>query len=258
MNMKAKKYLGIILSTLFILGCKKAEYGDPVILVTGTEVSPIVKFSVETTPAQFSVTATSTYKATEDMNVTFEFDTTAVARYNAANKTTYYAVPASAVEITNLSTIIKTGGSASTPVNVKVISTSSLIDGRSYLIPITIKNVVGGKMTVLESSRTIFLRIARVINFPALSMNNSTTGTTGSPGTRGRFNATSFFDVANPTMLTNFTVEIKNLVYAFRGGDGNTNPQPIQTLISWGGTGGGTIGLRYGELGNPNNSLQLI
>ena len=257
MNMKAKKYLGLILSSLFILGCKKAEYGDPVILVTGTEVSPIVKFSVETTPAQFSVTATSTYKATEDMNVTFEFDTTAVERYNAANKTTYYAVPASAVNITNLSTIIKTGGSASTPVTVKVISTSSLIDGRSYLIPLTIKNVVGGKMTVLESSRTIFLRIARVINFPALSMNNATAGTTGTPGTRGRFNASALFDT--PVLLPNFTLEIKNLVYAFRGGDGNTNPQPIQTLLSWSNLAENTsIGLRYGELGNPNNSLQLI
>jgi len=255
--MKAKKYLGFILSSLFILGCKKAEYGDPVILVTGTEVSPIVKFSVETTPAQFSVTATSTYKATEDMNVTFEFDTTAVERYNAANKTTYYAVPASAVNITNLSTIIKTGGSASTPVTVKVISTSSLIDGRSYLIPLTIKNVVGGKMTVLESSRTIFLRIARVINFPALSMNNATAGTTGTPGTRGRFNASALFDT--PVLLPNFTLEIKNLVYAFRGGDGNTNPQPIQTLLSWSNLAENTsIGLRYGELGNPNNSLQLI
>jgi len=255
--MKAKKYLGFILSSLFILGCKKAEYGDPVILVTGTEVSLIVKFSVETTPAQFSVTATSTYKATEDMNVTFEFDTTAVERYNAANKTTYYAVPASAVNITNLSTIIKTGGSASTPVTVKVISTSSLIDGRSYLIPLTIKNVVGGKMTVLESSRTIFLRIARVINFPALSMNNATAGTTGTPGTRGRFNASALFDT--PVLLPNFTLEIKNLVYAFRGGDGNTNPQPIQTLLSWSNLAENTsIGLRYGELGNPNNSLQLI
>ena len=255
--MKAKKYLGLILSSLLILGCKKAEYGDPVILVTGTEVSPIVKFSVETTPAQFSVTATSTYKATEDMNVTFEFDTTAVERYNAANKTTYYAVPASAVNITNLSTIIKTGGSASTPVTVKVISTSSLIDGRSYLIPLTIKNVVGGKMTVLESSRTIFLRIARVINFPALSMNNATAGTTGTPGTRGRFNASALFDT--PVLLPNFTLEIKNLVYAFRGGDGNTNPQPIQTLLSWSNLAENTsIGLRYGELGNPNNSLQLI
>jgi hypothetical protein len=191
------------------------------------------------------------------MNVTFEFDTTAVERYNAANKTTYYAVPASAVNITNLSTIIKTGGSASTPVTVKVISTSSLIDGRSYLIPLTIKNVVGGKMTVLESSRTIFLRIARVINFPALSMNNATAGTTGTPGTRGRFNASALFDT--PVLLPNFTLEIKNLVYAFRGGDGNTNPQPIQTLLSWSNLAENTsIGLRYGELGNPNNSLQLI
>jgi len=257
--MKAKIYLGFILSSLFVLSCKKAEFGDPVILVTGTEVSPIVKFSVENTPAQFSVTATSTYKATEDINVTFEFDSAAVKAYNTEHKTTYYTVPKSAVDITNLSTVIKAGGSASTPVTVKVISTSSLIDGRSYLIPLTIRNVSGDKMTVLESSRTIFLRIARVITFPALSMNNATAGTTGTPGTRGRFNASALFDTQNPAMLSNFTVEIKNLVYAFRGGDGNTNPQPIQTLISWTNLAESTtIGLRYGELGNPNNSLQLI
>jgi len=257
--MKAKIYLGLILSSLLVLSCKKAEFGDPVILVTGTEVSPIVKFSVENTPSQFSVTATSTYKATEDMNVEFEFDSAAVARYNTENRTTYYSVPPSAIEITNLSTVIKAGGSASTPVSVKVISTVPLIDGRSYLIPLTIKNVVGGKMTVLESSRTIFLRIARVITFPALSMNNATSGTTGTPGTRGRFNASALFDTQNPVLLPNFTVEIKNLVYAFRGGDGNTNPQPIQTLISWTNLAESTtIGLRYGELGNPNNSLQLI
>ena len=60
-------------------------------------------------------------------------------------------------------------------------------------------------------------------------------------------------------MLANFTVEIKNLVYAFRGGDGNTNPQPIQTLIHWTNLAENTtVGLRYGELGNPNNSLQLF
>jgi len=256
--MKAKIYLGLFLSSLLILSCKKTEFGDPVILATGTEVSPIVKFSVENTPAQYSVTATATHKASEDINVTFELDTAAVTKYNAENKTTYFTVPAAAIEITNLATIIKAGTSSSTPVSVKVISTSPLIDGRSYLIPLTIRSISGKTMTVLESSRTIFLRIARIISFPALSMNNATSGTTGTPGTRGRINATVFFDPAAPVMLPNFTVEIKNLVYAFRGGDGNTNPQPIQTLISWGGTGGGTIGLRYGELGNPNNSLQLI
>src|SRR6202012_4946907 len=96
-----------------------------------------------------------------------------------------------------------------------------------------ITTVKGGNMTVLESSRTIFLRIARIYSFSALSMNNSTSGTTGTPGTRGRFNACALFDNQTAPKLTNFTLEIKNLIYAYRTGDGNTNPQPIQTLIAW-------------------------
>ena len=256
--MKTKIFLGLALLSLCLISCKKAEFGDKIILITGTEVSPIVKFSVENTPAEFSVTATASHKAGEDINVTFALDTAAVEKFNKEHTTSYFTVPSSAVDLSGLSAVIKAGYSASTPVAVKIISTSSLVDGRSYLIPLSIKTITGNDMHVLESSRTIFLRVARIFSFPALSMNNATGPTTGSPGTRGRFNATSLFDPANPTMLPNFTVEIKNLVYAFRGGDGNTNPQPIQTLISWSGTGGGSIGLRYGELGNPNNSLQLI
>lgn len=257
--MKTKIYLLLALVSLTVLSCKKAKFGDPVILVTGTEVSPVVKFSVENTPSEFAVSATATHKASEDINVVFELNPSAVDAYNEFHKTTYYTVPETAIELENLSTVIKAGTASSTPVTVRIISTSSLVDGRSYLIPVSIKSISGDDMTVLEPSRTIFLRIARIISFPALSMNNATAGTTGSPGTRGRFNATALFDPSNPTMLPNFTVEIKNLVYAFRAGDGNTNPQPIQTLISWTNLGESTsIGLRYGELGNPNNSLQLI
>ena len=248
-----------MLLLLFAQGCKKAEFGDPVILVTGTEVSPIVKFTVENTPATYAVTATATHKATEDINITFAFDSEAVAAYNEEHKTSYFAVPEEAIEIDDLSAVIRAGSAASTPVSVKVISTAPLIDGRTYLIPLTIKSVNKGGMTVLESSRTIFLRIARIISFAAVSMNNSTGATTGSPGTRGRFNGAFLFDPQNPERLANFTVEIKNLVYAFRGGDGNTNPQPIQTLAFWTNQWEETtVGLRYGELGNPNNSLQLI
>lgn len=257
--MRTKIYLGLILISLIVQSCKKTSFGDAVILVTGTEVDPIVKFTVENTPAEYAVSATSTHKAPEDINVVFEFDPEAVDKYNTEKNTTYYTVPDGAIEITGLSTVIKAGTSASTPISVKVISTSPLIDGRSYLIPLTIKQVTGGNMSVLESGRTIFLRIARVINFAAVSMNNSTGATTGSPGTRGRFNGAYLFDPANPERLTNFTVEIKNLIYAFRGGDGNTNPQPIQTLVHWNNKWeSGGVGLRYGELGNPTNSLQLI
>ena len=218
--MKTKMYLGLtLLSSLCVLlsvtSCKKADFGKHVILAKGTETSPIVKFAVEDTPSAYSVTATATQKAAEDINVTFEFDPDAVDKFNKEHNTTYYVVPDAAINISDLETVIKAGSSASTPVTVKVISTSPLIDGRSYLIPLTIKSVTGGDMNVLESSRTIFLRIARIISFPALSMNNSTAGTTGSPGTRGRFNACALFDPANPVLLPNFTVEIKNLIICF-------------------------------------------
>jgi len=258
MKRNIKLYLGAVFA-LYAFSCKKAEFGDAAIVITGTEVTPIVKFSVENTPSEYSVTATASYRATEDMHVNFALDTAAVAVYNKQHNTTYYAAPAGAIEVTNLETVIKAGSSTSTPVSVKVISTSPLVDGRSYLIPVTIKSVSGGGMGVIESGRTIFLRIARIISFPALSMNNAQGATSGAPGTRGRFNASYLFNTADAVSLPNFTFEIKNLVYEFRGGDGNTNPQPIQTLMSWSDqTEATSIGLRYGELGNPNNSLQLI
>jgi len=260
--MKTKLLSGFALFlSLFVLlvvtSCKKAEFGDHVILATGTEVSPILKFAVANTPATYLVTATSTQKADQDITVSFAFDSAAVKTYNAANNTTYFVVPLAAVSIQNLVTVIKAGTSASTPVSVQIISTQPLLDGRSYLIPLTITSVTGGNMNVLSSSRTVFLRIARIINFPALSMNNSTAGTTGTPGTRGRFNA-AWIITNNPPKLANFTLEIKEYCYAFRGGDGNSNPQPIQSIVDWGDQmEAAMFGLRFGELGNPNNSLQL-
>src|SRR5258708_6974534 len=156
-NMNTRIFLGLLfLSSLSVLSCRKAAFGDQVILVTGTEVGPIVKFTVENTPSEYLVTATSTQKAPQNINVTFALDTAAVAAYNKENRTTYYVAPAAAITITNLSTVIKAGSSASTAVSVKIISTSPLVDGRSYLIPLSIKSVTGGDMGVLESSRTIF------------------------------------------------------------------------------------------------------
>ena len=168
--MKTKIYLGLILlsflcALLLVTSCKKADFGKQVILAQGTETSPIVKFAVADTPASYLVTATSTQKAGADINVTFALDPDAVEKYNKEHNTTYFVAPESAIDITGLSTLIKAGSSASSPVIVKIISTSPLIDGRSYLIPLTIKTVSGGDMSVLESSRTIFLRIARIMLF---------------------------------------------------------------------------------------------
>ena len=91
--MKSNITLGLIALAAWAAGCKKSEFGDAKILVSGTEVSPIVKFTVENTPSEFAVTASATEKVTEDVNVVFEFDPAAVDRYNEENNTTYFAAP---------------------------------------------------------------------------------------------------------------------------------------------------------------------
>ncbi|MBS1567008.1 MAG: DUF1735 domain-containing protein, partial [Bacteroidetes bacterium] len=138
-------FTALLLSAAVLPGCKKNKsFGDAVILATGTELSPIVKFSVEGTPASYSVTATATEKATENIKVTFALDTSAVLAYNKEHNTSYFVVPSSAISLSDLNTVINAGSSTSTPATVKVVSTSPLVDGRSYLIPLTITTVSGG------------------------------------------------------------------------------------------------------------------
>jgi len=84
MKMTAKIAAGLlIVLSLCVLNCKKSDFGKPAILVTGTEVNPIVKFAVENTPAQFLVTATSTYKAEENINVGSDLDLFPVPHFRA-------------------------------------------------------------------------------------------------------------------------------------------------------------------------------
>jgi hypothetical protein len=151
----------------------KFDFDKKVILVTGTDTNPLVKFVVEDTPSSYTVTASATDKVTEDVAVTFALDTTLVKTYNAENKTNYYVAPESAIKLNETEGVIKAGQASSTGVKVQVVSTADFKEGRIYIIPVTIKNVKGGGMDVLESSRTIYLRISRVLKFNSLNMSNT-------------------------------------------------------------------------------------
>ncbi|KAB2808170.1 MAG: DUF1735 domain-containing protein, partial [Paludibacter sp.] len=171
------------------------DYGKEVILVTGTESNPLVRFTVENTPATYTVTASATGKVTEDVKVVFAQDNSLVEAYNEEHKTSYYAIPESAVEVDATEGVIKAGSASSTGIHVRVVSTEDFIDGRVYVIPVTIKSVSGGKLEVLDASKTIFLRISRVINFSSLDMTNV------------NFYGNYYADA--PVELPNYTFEIK-------------------------------------------------
>jgi len=246
--MKTKIYIRSILvtaiSTLLLTACNsegdKFDFDKKVILVTGTDTDPLVKFVVEDTPSSYTVTASATDKVAEDVTVNFAQDNSLVETYNAEHNTSYYAVPEAAVKLDNTEATIKAGHASSTGINVSVVSTEEFKDGRTYIIPVTIKSIKGGNMDVLPASKTIYLRISRVINFNSLSMSNSNL-------------YSSYIAPDNKIVdLPNYTYEIKCYVNSWAG-------SPISRLCNFGPKDESVTNLlRFGENGQAVNSLQWV
>ena len=143
----------------------KFDYDKQVILVTGAETSPLAPFVVDDTTAAYIVTASATAKVTEDITVNFAIDTSLVAAYNLANKSSFFPIPLSAVRMDGTSGVIETGKASSSGVTIRITSLDEFIEGRTYLIPVTITGVQGGDLEVLEPSKTLFLRIYQTVDF---------------------------------------------------------------------------------------------
>ncbi|SOD18224.1 BT_3987 domain-containing protein [Pedobacter xixiisoli] len=240
-NLKSSLY--VVFSLLLItVGCKDFDYNKNVILVTGTDSNPVTRFVVENTPSSYTVTASTTDKVSQDVTVNFAVDNSLIEEYNRTHRTSYYAIPASAIQIDGSQGVIKAGSAASTGITVRVVSTADFIDGRTYVIPVTIKSIEGAKIDILEPSRTIFLRVSRVINFNSLNMNNT------------NLYSNFIFEDNKAVNLANYTYEIKCYVNAW-----HTSPEPISRLCSFTAKDESRSNmLRFGEIGQDINSLQWV
>jgi hypothetical protein len=239
-NSRLRFVLLMVMLSVFLPFCKKAMETKDVILITGTETKKLVKFTVEQIPSSFGVTATTTSLLDVDVTVDFKIDPSLVATYNDEMSSNFYPAPIGSYEISGTSGTIKAGTSISTPVVVRIISTANFVDGRSYLIPVTIQNVTG-PLPVLNASRTIYLKVARVIQFTSIDISN--------------FNFYASYPLPNPvTNIKEFTFEVKCYVDQW-----HTGSPPISRLCNWGPVDESMFNLlRFGEAGTEINQLQWI
>lgn len=217
------------------------DYSKKGILITGTETDPLVKFVVEDTPSSYAITAKSTAKVDRDVNITFDIDTTLVSQYNEAHQTSFYAAPKGSVEIENPDVVMSAGTALSSAASVKVVDTENFTEGRSYVVPVTIKSVSNaGDEQVIESCKTVYLKISRVINFYSLVNSYSAS-------------SNFIFDDSKAVNLTNFTFEIKVCSDGF-GSGGN-----IKRVCSFEEKDEKNASmLRFGENGMDGNQLQWV
>ncbi len=230
----------ITFASILFSTCKKYKVSNDMILITGTETSNLIKFTVENAPASINVTASATGKVNQDITVNFYVDTALITSYNKKTKGNYYAAPEASYTISGTTGVIHSGTNVSDPLKVTITATDSLLAGRSYVIPVTIKSVTG-PLAVLESSRTVYLKIARVTHFNSIDLTNY-----------------NFYDSDTfPTPLANisaFTFEVKCFINSWHTG----NP-PISRLCNWGPADQTTFNLlRFGEAGSQQNQLQWI
>ncbi len=209
MTMKMKRYIvAVVLMMLAFAACDsegdKFDYQKVGLLIAGTEQVPVQRFTVEDLPAAYAVTVKATRRCSKAVTVRLAIDTALVRAYNAQHGTAYYPVPASAVTLENREVTIQRGEALSAAAQVKVLSTDSFIEGATYVIPVTIEQVMGDGGDVIESSRTIFLQISRIISFYSLENNQ---------------NASSNYIFPDDKMvnLTNYTIEFK--VYSYKFGN---------------------------------------
>lgn len=224
--------------------CSGDDKFDPdknYLLFTGTDINPIVGFQLDDTPSTHYITTSSTRKLDEDVVVSYEIDNDALTAYNEKNKTNYFAVPGSSMKLLTTSDTINAGKAASNGVGVQIISTEDWVEGRIYVVPVSIKSVTGGDVEIMNSSKTVFLRISRKIMFSSLDVSNT------------NLYSEYLFEKSKEGFsaidLPQYTCEIK----VFLTEDA---PNRIRRLCNWGGEGQNM--LRFGEEGMHRNQLQWV
>lgn len=244
----------VVLCTLAVVGssCKKNFVAKDMIMMTGTSTDPEVKFVVENLPSSYAVSVTATDKVKQDVNITLAVDNSLIDTYNRKTGATYYELPANAYTMQSSNTVIKAGTSISDPVAVNMVGINQLEVGKVYLIPVTIKST-DGNMEVLEASRTIYLRIARVLQFNSVDLSNVTMNYQ--------------YILNNPiASLPVYSWEIKFYAYGWKSATAS-EANRISRLAGFGGTAASVAGLaggcdqnmlRFGEgTGSAPNQLQV-
>ena len=213
------------------------DYCKNGLLVVGTEVTPVQKFVVEDTPSSYPISIQATSKVESDVKVSLAIDTALVSQYNLKNGSSYYGIPLDCVELENSEVTIKAGSAVSTATAVKVVSTESFVEGRSYMIPVTIKAVSGGNLDVVEASRTLFIRISRVLNFHHMSYTSTAS-------------SNFIFDESKKVDLGNYTIQFKFYANGF-GYAGN-----IQRVLAIEGANEEMANMfRFGESGSAGGDI---
>ncbi len=233
--------LSIFALLLCISSCKEgADYGDA-IYVTGTLSSNNIKFLVDG-QSSMGLTVSSTTKAETDITVKVEEAPELIDQYNATTGRNCQLPPAGSYAINGSEVVILSGSAVSSQIEVTA-DADQLQEGVSYCVPVSISNVDGGDLDILECSRTAYVLLTKVIDIKAAYL-----------ARQGCFDIPGFAGEDSPVRaLGQMTLEMKVLPISFP-----TSTQGGNAISSLCGCEENFL-FRFGDgAGNPTNRLQFV
>ena len=242
------KYIkfGVVAACALVLAsCVGKDFFDPSpegVVMTGTDINPMIKFAVEDDAAAYPVTVSATGPVSEDVTVSIKIDNSLVDQYNKQFRTNYYSLPANATKLEKSEVVIKKGKTSSEVSLFRLVSKEAFEDGRIYMVPVTVTAVKGGGLGVIEASRTLYIRLSTIMDFTALDISNYS------------MYSNFIFPDEKKLELANYTYEIKCYINQYHPGS-----EPISRLCSWTSKDESrSMMLRFGENGQDINSLQIV
>jgi len=201
--MKKNILLTLVLAAC-ITGCiKEPKYGDAVFM-TGTLTTPTIQFNIEGEQS-IGLTVSSSTKAVSPVKVNIAPDPSLLEAYNTQTGANYVLPPDGSYTLEGGDLTIEAGKVVSTSAKLTANS-DNLSFGNQYCLPISIKSVDGDGLGVLESSRTAYIMINKVMTSKVAQFKGN-----------AWFDIPSFLDsdldgtgVVSPVWaLSNMTLEIK-------------------------------------------------
>lgn len=155
-----------LLLILILLGgmasCNNPEDFKDVIYFTGTDESPILKYSLEE-PESIGLSVRSSTKVSDNVKVGIRINEALVEKYNEENGTSFKVLPQDTYSFDASDATIEAGKYASDPFYLNINSVDDFNDEDTYCLPVEITDVKGGSMSILESSRVVYVIVNKTI-----------------------------------------------------------------------------------------------
>lgn len=145
-----------------ILSCTNPEEIKDIVYFAGTDISPVVTYSLEE-PEAIGISIRSSAKVTDDTKVGIKANAGLLAAYNDKNGTNYKPLPDHSYTFDTESAIIKSGKYASEPFYLQINSIDNFKDEDTYCLPVEISGIQTGNQHLLESSQVMYAVLKKTI-----------------------------------------------------------------------------------------------